>query len=99
MGMAIPSRFYQISLRTLFEATFVVAVILGFLYWRSRPTDKPLPRPPGPGRYQLHVDSNDIERQYLFDSHTGRTWVRSKHSGTWYERGSPPKSLGTAKGQ
>ena len=84
--MAIPNRFFQISLRTILEVTFVVAVVLAFLYWRSQPSGATI----GPGRFRLHVDAKDVDRQYLFDTQSGRTWYRSPDSGLWRERGRPP---------
>jgi hypothetical protein len=86
--MSISNRFFQISLRTIFEVTFVVAVVSAFLYWRSRPTGETT----GTGRFQLHVDANDVDRQYLFDTQTGPTWYRSPDSVVWRERGRPPES-------
>jgi hypothetical protein len=41
-------RFYQISLRTILEAVFVVAVVLGFIYWRNMPSA-------AAARYQVEV--------------------------------------------
>jgi hypothetical protein len=81
--MTIPNRIFQVSLRTIFEITFVVAVVLAFLYWRSQP------RSAMKGRYELHINPEDRGGQVLFDSQTGRTWSRYR-DGRWTEFGKPP---------
>ena len=60
------ARFYQISLRTIFEATFVIAVVLAFAYWRN------LPAPDLSGRYQMVL--GDQGRAVFLDTKTGKAW-------------------------
>jgi hypothetical protein len=74
----------QFGIRTLLEITFVAAVLLAFVYWRSAP------RPdPASNRYELHVDPQDFETQVLLDTHTGDSWRRDQPSGSWF-RVEPP---------
>ena len=71
----------QFGIRTLLEITFVVAVVLAFLYWR-----KPVqPNQPNRsmGRYQLHVDPTEFDRQIIFDTQTGEAWRRSPGHTDW----------------
>jgi hypothetical protein len=69
------ARYYQVSLRTVFELVFVVAVILAFLYWRSQPPPEPS------GRYQLTVIGT--ERGVFLDTKTGKAWRGWFSSGRW----------------
>lgn len=82
------NRIFQVSLRTIFEITFVVAVVLGFLYWRGQP------RSASQGRYQLFVNTTEkqelVRTQLLFDTQTGETWQRYGDN-SWTKYGSPPK--------
>jgi len=76
-------RFYQISLRTILEAIFVVAVVLAFLYWRNVPRDSP-------GRYQTEYTANG---GILFtDTATGEMWLgaKSDRGKTWVRMQGPP---------
>ena len=82
------NRLFQVSLRTIFEITFVVAVFLAFVYWRGQPREAP------PGRYHLIVDienANNLHHiQFLLDTQTGRTWRRFGRS-EWQHYGTGPK--------
>jgi hypothetical protein len=79
------NRIFQVSLRTIFEVTFVVAVVLGFVYWRGQP------RGASQGRYQLFVDTEKmLTSQVLFDTQTGRTWHRTGAK-PWREWGTAPE--------
>jgi len=66
--MAGMPRFYQISLRTIFELMFVVAVVLAFIYWRNQP-----PRDPS-GRYQFISTASGEQRGVFIDTQTGKAW-------------------------
>ncbi|HEY2415507.1 MAG TPA: hypothetical protein VGI40_24910 [Pirellulaceae bacterium] len=67
-------RFYQISLRTILEAVFVLAVLLAFIYWRNVPR-RDL------GRYQ--VISADAQRLIFIDTSTGKMWQRVFDGSEW----------------
>ena len=63
-------RLYQISLRTILEAVFVVAVVLAFFYWRN------VPRMPA-GRY--HVQMTDDGGLIYLDTATGEAWIGDRN--------------------
>jgi len=78
--MATP-RFAQLSLRTIFEAVFVVAVVLAFFYWRTVPHV-------AAGRYQVQPLSG--ERALFIDTATGKMWRGTPaRSGNWTPVKSP----------
>ena len=69
----------QISLRTIFELIFVVAVVLAFLYWRTIPHGQA-------GRYQvIHLGGIDL---LFIDTQTGKAW-RGMPGGHWVPAGMP----------
>jgi hypothetical protein len=75
-------RFYQISLRTILEVTFVIGVVLAFVYWRN------LPVPDSSGRYQMTV--GDQGRAVFLDTKTGKAWRGTTAPGTrWYPIDTP----------
>jgi hypothetical protein len=78
--MATPC-FYQVSLRTILELVFVVAVIFAFLYWRNVPR-------PEPGRYQ--VDAIDHGMVLYVDTATGEIWRGSAFGQSWQQVPTPP---------
>jgi hypothetical protein len=69
-------RLYQVSLRTVFELVFVVAVVLAFIYWRAQPV------PESSGRYQLTTTATG-ERGVFFDTKTGKAWRGWLGSNNW----------------
>jgi hypothetical protein len=73
-------RFYQVSLRTILELLFVVAVALAFFYWRNVPRETP-------GRFQIQVGEKS-EVLYL-DTATGRVWRGWTHGRNWQEVRTP----------
>ena len=75
----------QFGIRTLLEITFIVAVVLAFLYWRT-----PVQPSQAAGRYQLHIDPTEFDRQIIFDTSTGEAWRRSPGGSQWYKVQTPP---------
>lgn len=76
----------QFGIRTLLELTFVVAVVLAFVYWRN-----PAPPPSeATGRYQLHIDPTEFDRRLVFDTQTGEAWGCDPSSIKWYKIQPPP---------
>ena len=76
----------QFGIRTLLELTFAVAVVLAFMYWR-----KPQKANQSMGRYQLHIDPTEFDRQMIFDTQTGEGWRRSPGHTDWYRLQMPPR--------
>jgi hypothetical protein len=73
-------RLYQVSLRTILELFFVVAVVLAFVYWRN------VPRQP-PGRFQIQVgEKSDV---LYIDTATDRVWRGWTHGRNWQEIRTP----------
>jgi len=82
------NRIFQISLRTIFELTFVVAVVLAFVYWRAVPRAAAEPEVPPPGRYELLLIREDPETMLIFDTATGEC-RRRYTSGVWHNLAEP----------
>jgi hypothetical protein len=76
-------RFYQISLRTILEIVFVVAVFLAFIYWRNVPHA-------APARYQVEVLPHG--GLVFIDMATGEMWLcpMSSSKANWSPLDRPP---------
>jgi hypothetical protein len=76
----ITPRFYQISLRTIFELVFLAAVVFAFLYWRNVPRREL-------GRYQIEAIEHG---QVLYiDTATGKVWRGNPTGAVWREVPTP----------
>jgi len=76
-------RLYQVSLRTVFELMFVVAVVLAFVYWRNQAS------PDQSGRYQITVTGQYGDRAIFLDTKTGKAWEGRPSSGRWESVSTP----------
>ena len=71
----------KFSIRDLFLATMIVALVLALIYVKW---------PSGVGRYQFEVDSS-FHRNYYIDTATGKVWMQSVSGeiGEWREWKTP----------
>lgn len=74
---------YQVSLRTVLELLFVIAVVLSFFYWRNMPRD-------ATGRFQIQaVEKGEV---LYIDTKTGRAWRGWSNGQNWREIRTPDVS-------
>jgi hypothetical protein len=85
------ARYYQVSLRTMLEVFFVIAVALAFVYWRNQPSPEPS------GRYQfITTNPGDGQRGLFLDTKTGKAWRGWLNNGPWEQVTTPVDNLAAA---